>query len=131
MSDSIKEGFWKGFGEDANLPMPVANKEPWAGQDQFLKELIQIEGNLLELYQAYVEAYNSGLFLSRTLRAPPQVQSYRGFSQCRICGKSNGSREFDYGGYVWPSGFRHYIEAHNVKPSDGFIKMISENSKRG
>lgn len=53
-----------------------------------------------------------------------EEQRYRGWSSCRICDKSNGSVEFTYNGFRWPSGFMHYIKEHNVSPSKQFLKNI-------
>lgn len=47
--------------------------------------------------------------------------AYRGWSDCRICGESNGSCDETDGEWIWPSGFLHYIEDHNVKPPQDFI----------
>jgi hypothetical protein len=112
LADHIKEGFWKGYGEAEFLPMPVANKQPWQGQDIFLKALCQLEDKLTKAYE------------NRDPNSYSHINAYRGWSTCRICDIHNGSREFDYNGYVWPQGFRHYIKDHNVKPTDGFIQMI-------
>ena len=43
-----------------------------------------------------------------------------GSSWCRVCGASNGSVEYTAGGFVWPSGYRHYLEAHNVAVDPDF-----------
>lgn len=48
-------------------------------------------------------------------------------SLCRICGRLNGCSEFTLGEWQWPSGLRHYVEQHNVKPSDEFIEFILNN----
>ena len=42
------------------------------------------------------------------------LNSYRGFSTCRICGCVNGSIELGRDGYVYPEGLVHYITDHNV-----------------
>lgn len=39
---------------------------------------------------------------------------YRGYSQCRICMKLNGSRELTDGTWVWPEGLSHYVRDHSV-----------------
>lgn len=46
-----------------------------------------------------------------------------GVSWCRFhCGiESNGSAEFYDGTYLWPEGFVHYLEVHNVRPPQIFI----------
>ncbi len=43
-----------------------------------------------------------------------KVIAYRGFSSCRICGKVNGSREWETSRYIIPCGLPHYITEHNV-----------------
>ena len=79
--------------------MPQPYEGPWDNKDLFLKRLKMIE-----------EGAHS--------------QGYRGFSCCRICSISNGSETFSYGGWEWPSGYGHYIEEHNVRPSVEFEKFI-------
>lgn len=53
-----------------------------------------------------------------------QIISYRGPSFCRVCNKLNGTQSFTFKGWEWPSGFRHYIEEHNVVPSTEFLRML-------
>jgi len=62
-------------------------------------------------------------------RIESDAVNYRGYSECRLCDlRRNGSREFvlkTEGGEVhWPEGLRHYIEAHNVRPSPHFIELL-------
>lgn len=50
--------------------------------------------------------------------------SYKGWSNCRLCGRPNGSRDLTDGTYVWPEGFGHYIEQHGVRPPAGFVAHV-------
>ena len=60
---------------------------------------------------------------------------YRGHSWCRLCDNNrNGTKSFvdvdldldkDFSNYIWPDGFKHYIQQHNIKPNDGFINFIN------
>lgn len=93
-----REGFWK-EGEDSALPMPRARARSWRGQGAFLTCL-------------------------ETAEIDAHAVHYRGWSTCRICGAHNGSSEFRLGNWVWPSGFRHYVEVHNVRPSLAFQEFI-------
>jgi len=102
MAENIREGFWRSRTEP-DLPMPVAD-ETWDDHTVF--------GNLLFIVEAKLEVQH--------------MVTYRGWSTCRCCDKPNGSQEFRYGGYQWPSGYRHYIEVHGIKPTDGFIQMIGK-----
>jgi|SRR5579863_8204374 len=62
--------------------------------------------------------------LARVEKKAHQV-AYRGWSTCRLCGKMNGSYEFEYAGYTWPSGLKHYLEDHNIKPPNtDWVSMI-------
>lgn len=81
--------------------MPVAKARPFKGQADFLAALYDIEDRA-------------------------NVIHYRGWSTCRICGKPNGSAEFEYRGWRWPSGYRHYVAEHNVRPSSEFHAFITE-----
>ncbi len=82
--------------------MPKARTNPWKGQGAFL--------TCLEVIETGDDAYEV---------------AYRGWSTCRICGKRNGSTEYVFDGWKWPSGFRHYVEAHNLRPSLAFIEFIT------
>jgi len=50
--------------------------------------------------------------------------AYKGVSSCRLCGMSNGSCDFTDGAYLWPEGYAHYIEQHNVMPERTFIAHV-------
>jgi hypothetical protein len=56
------------------------------------------------------------------------IEQYRGMSTCRFCGCFNGSEDVSDGTYVWPSGFAHYLEKHQVKPPKEFLEHV--RSKR-
>lgn len=59
------------------------------------------------------------------LRGGEPVEYWRGNSTCRFgCDIDNGSRDLSDGTYVWPEGFAHYVEAHNVKPPQEFIRHV-------
>lgn len=58
------------------------------------------------------------------LKAGHVKASWRGCSNCRLCGKMNGSQCLGDGTYVWPEGFAHYVEAHEVRPPDEFLKHV-------
>lgn len=114
------EGFWHNKIEiNDGLPIPVANEKPWKSQDLFLKALTLIESELLRVHAINIDNYNNHRPLIEE-----NVISYRGFSFCRICEKTNCSREFLIDDWRWPEGFRHYIEQHSVKPSGEFISFI-------
>lgn len=52
------------------------------------------------------------------------IREYHGYSKCRLCGCRNGCKEFIIDEFMWPEGFRHYIQAHNVRPTQEFIDFI-------
>ncbi|MBK6903532.1 MAG: hypothetical protein IPH04_12220 [Saprospirales bacterium] len=59
------------------------------------------------------------------------VVYYRGFSECRVCKKMNGSNEKSDGLFYFPDGFKHYLEAHQVKPPQLFIDFaLGKNVRR-
>jgi hypothetical protein len=53
---------------------------------------------------------------------------YLGLSNCRLCGKTNGSSEYiiEEGKTKWiiPQGLMHYYQDHRVQPSQEFHDMI-------
>ena len=112
-ADSRIEGYWQmeyRRPDDPHLPMPEVQSSAWNGQEDFLRCL------------AVVEAIG---------KPEVSIMHFMGTSECRICGMSNGSGEFydarpdaNYG-WRWPSGLRHYVEAHNVELSVAFQNYIA------
>lgn len=100
----MKEGFWY-EGAKSSLPKPIALLEPWKDKGRFLKALAELESRV---------------------REHGRVKRYKGESMCRICECRNGSTEFEFKGWVWPVGFRHYVKDHNVLPSLAFRKFVLE-----
>lgn len=94
------EGYWYSKSEP-QYPHPISNKDKWEGQDKFVNQLI-----------------NTQFKASKT--------NYKGWSDCRVCNKMNGSSEFQLDNWKWPEGLLHYIVNHNVKPSQEFIDFINE-----
>lgn len=64
--------------------------------------------------------------LSRLQRLQSKARElhFKGWSNCRICDKKNGSGEFEYNNWVWPNGLLHYIIDHNYMPSEHFLKFV-------
>lgn len=98
----MREGFWYSE-QEPWLPHPqtahVENNGNWVGRKEFVEELKWFQRVLTPL-------------------------QYRGFSQCRVCGCSNGSAEYKHAGWEWPSGFIHYVEEHGIRPSLAFQEFI-------
>jgi hypothetical protein len=93
-----REGFWK-TGVGSMLPHPLPLGKPWVGRKRFLAALARLEKRAA-------------------------VRHFRGWSTCRICGCHNGSAEYQHRGWCWPSGYSHYVEEHNVKPSLAFLEFV-------
>lgn len=99
------EGYWNNADNYyPQYPMPVHSDVPFPDKAAILQRLTEIEGKLYK-------------------------QRYMGFSVCRCCGANLGSGEYTLGDidkphWVWPEGFKHYIEVHNVRPSDRFLKEL-------
>lgn len=58
------------------------------------------------------------------LNKAKEHESWRWCFNCKFCGKENGSRNLTDGTYVFPEGFAHYIEEHNIKPPQEFIDHV-------
>ena len=58
------------------------------------------------------------------LKRGKEKKSWMGCSNCRICGCMNGSRCLTDREWVWPEGFVHYLEKHNVKPPQEFVNYV-------
>jgi hypothetical protein len=110
---NIYVGYWATY--DKNwYGLPVENWEGW---------------NDKNLYNEFVTK------LEKKLKEGVKV-GYRGWSDCRICGKNNGSEEYKirlnkdkYGAthIVIPSGYIHYIVDHKIKPHKWFLEYIIKN----
>jgi hypothetical protein len=94
------------------LPWPEAGATSWPGQAAFIAALASVE------------------------RRGRGIETFRqmGFSTCRLCGMKNGTGEFydprpsAAHGWRWPEGYRHYVEDHNVQPSNAFLNYIMSRS---
>ena len=120
------EGHWYNERKDPECPNPEDLIEEEWDDEEFLTKLIDLECVLMNEYREAIDAVNNGEreIYNQYRKDKNYIDSYRGFSSCRLCGCSNGSREYRFGKFVWPEGFRHYITMHNVKPTDAFIAMI-------
>lgn len=54
--------------------------------------------------------------------------SWRGMSQCRICGCFNGSTCLENGDFLYPSGYVHYIQDHNIQPDPRLMDFLFGDS---
>ena len=95
-----REGFWHSGSILSKLPTPIP-RGPWQGQQEFLKALRKLES-----------------------RNSVKMDAFKGMSHCRICKCINGSKQYSYKKWIWPSGYKHYIEEHNVRPSLAFMEMV-------
>lgn len=93
----LREGFWSSE-DEPYFPTPEGGL-PWKGKKRFLKALARAQK------QAHSDAY-------------------KGSSNCRLCDRRNGSETYELDGWRWPSGYAHYIEEHNVRPSLAFQEFI-------
>lgn len=102
MKIMMREGFW--WSKCHKLfPKPVPHEKPWKGKGRFLKALSKIE---------------------RKADDTARRNATKGWSNCRCCGCKNGGTTFEYQGWRWPDGFRHYVEKHNVRPSLAFQEFV-------
>ncbi|MET0979788.1 MAG: hypothetical protein ABWX90_00865 [Candidatus Saccharimonadales bacterium] len=103
-----REGFWRNENDSStkNLPRVKARAKPFVGHREFLTALNR------------VQSYHEDI---KTLHA-------KGWSNCRCCEKKNGSVEFKLNAlgvtWAWPSGYVHYVEDHNVRPSLAFQEWV-------
>lgn len=115
-SDLKAIGYWKSNSQP-DLPDPRDFVGEW---DSALERLIVID---------YVK------------NASP-IHYWKGWSECRFKCRSTGkglwdkkacldlgSRCLSDGTYVWPEGFHHYLDAHNVIPPREFIDHVLSKSK--
>ena len=51
-------------------------------------------------------------------------EQWMGWSDCRICGKENGTQCLTDGVFVWPEGLAHYVEAHSLRPDQSLVAHV-------
>lgn len=107
------ESFWRDNkdikitdSEENILPYPTERKTKWQNQEFFVEKLEEIENHL------------------RRKNKFIKYEQER-FKDCLICGQKNVSTGlFEINNIRWENGLLHYINRHNVKPSDRFIDTI-------
>jgi len=99
------EGYWY-EGKGSKYPKPISYKIHWVGHGKWLEQLAKLEARV---------------------REEGRIRRCKGWSNCRICGCKNGSTEFEFKGWRWPVGFRHYVEEHNIRPSIDFQVFVMDN----
>ena len=64
----------------------------------------------------------------RYLCAGKQAMAWMGYSWCRFeCGiddSAMGVLDLTDGIWIWPEGFAHYVEKHDVKPPREFVEFV-------
>jgi hypothetical protein len=96
--DDRIEGHWR-WHAAPDLPMPVTDVD-WPGRADFLTKLATVE-------------------------AAARQRHMKGSSTCRVCGETNGSSSFTFGGWEWPDGFVHYLRDHGVRPTADFEAFVT------
>lgn len=108
-----KVGFWRSK-ETPSLPRPKLYGKWWPGRKRFIRQLKQLE------------AYIDTLFITDE----GHVEHYKGWSDCRICGTKNGSSEYIFKNHRWPSGYRHYVIKHSIKPPKSFRRFVAIHARK-
>lgn len=90
------------------FPWPVEKETEWAGQQQFLNKLLEVE-YYLEFNDLYVR--ESAFVRNR---------------DCVLCEQANVTKGiYNLNGVVWEDSLsKHYIQKHNIMPSAEFIDFI-------
>lgn len=103
------ESYWRALEDDDTLdsknnkfPWPEVG-QPWQNQNNFIKQL------------GYTQS---------ELDKENNFDEYDIKTKCHICGKNINSKLYKLDSVRWENGLIHYIEEHNVKPSDKFIELI-------
>jgi len=99
-----KIGYWKSEYEP-HLPSPIISDTIYP--DEFIEKCKEWAKTRISIYDK-------------------RRVGYLGYSDCRICGKLNGSVEYTYNGFTFPEGIFHYIIDHNIEIDEQFMQMIKE-----
>lgn len=118
---NFAEGYWrrKPNVKDGDYPWPVAHDSAFEGKERFLTKLDELQSIAsTEGDTAYLK---NGAILRR-------VETL-GYVPCFLGDlKNNGGGDyyisFDSHAIYWPTGYRHYVAAHNVIPSRQFYRLI-------
>jgi hypothetical protein len=107
------ESFWRedkekkitdAFGD--LLPYPEENEKKWQNQDLFFGKLKETEENLKR----------------RNKFVKYEKEKYK---DCLLCDQKNITKGlYEINKIRWEEGLKHYIEVHNIKPSDKFIDTV-------
>ena len=130
MAKVIREGFWKSEYEP-DLQIPVSLDKPTDNLNEFMYRFRRIEN--ITRYGT-MDGHNYELFDCKYAFSNLTWDRYSGYSFCRFQCK-DGDYTPEMGDieietwykdthFIFPNGYRHYIENHNVHPSDEFYEMI-------
>lgn len=103
-------------------PNPLRQEGFWCEQDQkdyLLKEFPYPQEN--QMNQDDIAEFLSKL---SQVEKKAKTFTYMGFSKCRICSQTNGTKTYYTDLFAWPERFKHYIKDHGVKPSAAFVLHI-------
>lgn len=104
----FRDGFYYSINE-SHLPMPIP-------QDFKINEDLITKLKII-IHKLNLQSYENAHCIE-----------YLGFSKCRICNIDNGCKEYKliYNNdmYILPEGFIHYIESHNVHPTEKIINLL-------
>lgn len=100
------EGYWRSSEDEKNSDLPWPRPSDTKCSSDFIDKLKYVLSHSVE------------------------GKRYRGYSNCRLCGGLNGTREYlpmiNEVRYVVPEGYLHYLEDHNVHPSEDFKSFINQ-----
>lgn len=92
-------GFWRKSRENIDNETDFMEHFPYPEENTW-NEILEIKKELI--------------YRLKNLMNSLEPVEYFGVSKCRICGCVNGSKEYNYKNTVFPEGYIHYLEAHNV-----------------
>jgi len=116
-------GYWRQHETDDASPFP------WPKENELTEEeLIALQPFLVKISDIESAVRLSDVMDAACAVKRPdwQLQSFFGWSICRICGRENGSSEFRVNGMSWPIGYTHYIKQHRVRPPQRFVDHIMQ-----
>jgi hypothetical protein len=107
----LYESYWResidSSQRDSNgkrFPFPKEGNKYWTDKEQFKNKLESVE-NYLKQHDNFSNEYKN--------------------KDCLLCDAKNiTSGTFNLNNIIWEDGLKHYIEVHNVKPSNIFIERI-------
>lgn len=114
--DYLCEGYWSEV--NSGEYQPIVSNKPWIGKEEWIMKALTV--------QNYLKRFESGAMQNFHNRSPG-VMHHLGYAPSRIDQSFLGASEYIDGDICWPYQYvEHYIQEHNVPPTERFYHYINQ-----